>query len=432
MSMAFRGQPQYAQSPMGGYNMSGYGGDAMQALGDIGGFGGFGGYGALSGPATMGGSYSMFGSYNPMPYQQQSYTGGYVPGYGAQLPQQFGGSAGYGGYGGFGGYGGYGGFGGGFGGYGMPQMQQPNVNDLFGQYMFGQYYGQPAFNPFQATSMFGGGRRGGGFGGGFGGGRRGSRQQFQPPAANAPSRPSPPITYDTMRPVPRIFETPAPTPAPSAPASGSSRDLFYQDMINAGLSADAALQATNQRYGGGASPAPAPAPTNTPNTAQPLYSTANDNWGMGLPFDFTQVPANFNWQAYLDAPGNADLRAAGVDTPSEAAKHYLNYGMSENRSLGSAPQAAAPAAAAPADSRPVVADRIGAGGRMVSYGDVDEFGSLIYAPVAPASQPAAQQPAAPQAIEQVLPYYGGQIDMGALPMFVDNYAGLYYNPFSFR
>lgn len=421
MSMAFRGQPQYAQSPMGGYNMSGYGGDAMQAFGDIGGFGGFG---ALSGPATMGGNYSMFGSYNPMPYQQQSYTGGYVPGYGAQLPQQFGGYGGYGGYGGFGG--GFGGFGGGYGGFGMPQQPQQNVNDLFGQYMFGQYYGQPAFNPFQATSMFGGGRRGGGFGGGFGGGRRGSREQFQQqPPVPLPRQPNFGRFGQTSQPAP------TPTPTPSAPAPGSSRDLFYQDMINAGLSADAALQATNQRYGGGASPAPAPAPapTNTPNTAQPLYSTANDNWGMGLPFDYTQVPANFNWQAYLDAPGNADLRAAGVDTPSEAAKHYLNYGINENRSLGGAAQAAAsaptPAPAAPVDSRPIVADIIGPGGQMVSYGDVDQFGSLVYVPVAPAPQPAATQ-----AVEQALPYYGGQIDMGGLPLFVDNYAGLYPNRFS--
>jgi len=194
--------PIYSQAPTGGFNVSGYGGDTMQDLGDLGDLSGLANFGAVSGPASMGGGYSVFGSYNPTPYQpqaQQDYTGGYMPGYGAQLPQQFGGYGG--GYGGFGGYGGgygqgYGGFasqfggrfGGGYGGgFGVPQPQQPNVNDLFGQYMFGQYYGQPAFNPFQATSMFGGGRRGG-----FGGGRRGGRERMfpsQPPGVQQPQQP---------------------------------------------------------------------------------------------------------------------------------------------------------------------------------------------------------------------------------------------------
>ena len=416
MSMAFRGQPQYAQSPMGGYNMSGYGGDAMQALGDIGGFGGFG---ALSGPATMGGNYSMFGSYNPMPYQQQSYTGGYVPGYGAQLPQQFGGGYGQG-YGNMYGGGFGGGYGGGFGGFGMPQMQQPNVNDLFGQYMFGQYYGQPSFNPFQATSMFGGGRRGGGgFGGGFGGARRGSRQQFQPPAANAPQRPSTPITYDTMRPVPRIFEPPAPIPTPApapAPApvdnNSSSADWWFNEFRRSGSTLDdAALRDVAEQRAAlfrTPAPTPAPAPVNAPNTTLPLYSIANDNWGMDLPFDYTKVPSSFNWQAYLDAPGNADLRAAGVDTPSEAAKHYLNYGMNENRSLGE--PVAQPAAPTPTPT-PTPA-------MTQPYTPYDPYMAQPYYPQ--------------QQIEQALPYSFGSIDMGALPMFVDSYSGLYNNPFSFR
>jgi hypothetical protein len=103
--------------------------------------------------SNMGGGYSMFGSYNSMP----DYTGGYMPNFGQQLPPQFGYSQPTGFASQFGG-----GMGGGFN---APQMQQPNVNDLFGQYMFGQYYGMPAFNPFQQTSMFGGGsRRGGGRG----------------------------------------------------------------------------------------------------------------------------------------------------------------------------------------------------------------------------------------------------------------------------
>ena len=168
MSNLFSGQTQMAASPM--YGMSqpqsglipGGSYDPYQGMGGYrGGFGG--GYGG--GFPGMGGGYSMFGSYNAMP----DYTGGYMPGYGSQLPSQFGGGASqFGGMSQFGG-----GYGGGFGGYGMQPMQ-PNVNDLFGQYMFGQYYGAPSFNPFQATSMFGAGG-----GRGFGGGqRRGSREQF--------------------------------------------------------------------------------------------------------------------------------------------------------------------------------------------------------------------------------------------------------------
>jgi hypothetical protein len=60
---------------------------------------------------------------------------------------------------------------------------EPTINDAFSRYFSQQYYGGPAFDPFAATSFFGGGfgggfgfggggRRGGGFGFG-GGGRRG-------------------------------------------------------------------------------------------------------------------------------------------------------------------------------------------------------------------------------------------------------------------
>lgn len=385
MSMAFRGQPQYAQSPTGGYNMSGYGGDAMQALGDIGDIGGFGGFGALSGPATMGGNYSMFGSYNPMPYQQQSYTGGYVPGYGAQLPQQFGGYGGYGGYGGFGG--GFGGYGGGYGGFGMPQQPQQNVNDLFGQYMFGQYYGQPAFNPFQATSMFGGGRRGGG----FGGARQGSRQQFQQqPPVSLPRQPNFGRFGQTSQPAP----TPTPTPAPAVPDKNQDPEYWYSVFKenNPGIDDARARELATSRAAafrgqGTASQPAAPAQPATPAAPAGLYDTSNDDWGRGEgPIDASQLPSGFNWKAYLDAPSNADLRAAGVDTPSEAARHYLKYGRGENRSLGGAPAAAQ-------------------------------------------STPDVTQPAV-TGYEYTQPYSFGPVDMGGLPMFVDNYAGLYPNRFS--
>jgi hypothetical protein len=160
MSNLFSGQTQMAASPMYGMSQPRSG---LIPGGSYDPYQGMGGYGG--GFPGMGGGYSMFGSYNAMP----DYTGGYLPGYGSQLPSQFGGGASqFGGMSQFGG-----GYGGGFGGYGMQPMQ-PNVNDLFGQYMFGQYYGAPSFNPFQATSMFGAGG-----GRGFGGGqRRGSREQF--------------------------------------------------------------------------------------------------------------------------------------------------------------------------------------------------------------------------------------------------------------
>ena len=305
MSNAFRGQAQYmtpiySQAPTGGFNMSGYGGDTMQDLGDLGDLSGLANFGAVSGPASMGGGYSVFGSYNPTPYQpqaQQDYTGGYMPGYGAQLPQQFGGYGGPSGYGGFGGYGqGYGGFasqfggrfGGGYGGgFGMPQPQQPNVNDLFGQYMFGQYYGQPAFNPFQATSMFGGGRRGG-----FGGGRRGGRERMFPSQPPNVQQPQPPyVRAQPYQPTgavmqPKVQSPPVPQPAPppvqqfapkTLPTKQERIDELFREFsaLNPNMSADklrseaeARVNQLQQSYGGNYFSASAAA-QQTPATAAP-------------------------------------------------------------------------------------------------------------------------------------------------------------------
>jgi hypothetical protein len=130
MSNAFMGQRQSA-SPFG--------------------FGGFGGY------------------QQPQPYSP--FSGGYgggTDGYGTT----------FGGYG----MGGGGGYDMGYGGSPLLPPPQPTVNDLFSQYFSQQYYGGPAFNPFAATSFFGGGYGGGfGFGGG-GGGRmgRGGRRRMRP------------------------------------------------------------------------------------------------------------------------------------------------------------------------------------------------------------------------------------------------------------
>jgi hypothetical protein len=138
MSSAFMGQRQQA-SPMG------YGGYS-------GGMGLRQDYGpSFAGRFTddMGGYGGGMGGYNP-------FGGG---GYGTQ----------FGGYdmGGGGGFGGFGGYGGGM----RAPAYEPTINDAFSRYFSQQYYGGPAFDPFAATSFFGGGY-GGGFGFG-GGGRRG-------------------------------------------------------------------------------------------------------------------------------------------------------------------------------------------------------------------------------------------------------------------
>jgi hypothetical protein len=127
MSNAFMGQRQQA-SPMG--------------------FGGYsGGMGLRQdyGPSFAGRFTDDMGGFNPF--------GG---GYGTQ----------FGGYD-MGGGGGFGGFGGGM----RAPAYEPTINDAFSRYFSQQYYGGPAFDPFAATSFFGGGY-GGGFGFG-GGGRRG-------------------------------------------------------------------------------------------------------------------------------------------------------------------------------------------------------------------------------------------------------------------
>ena len=189
MSNAFSGQRQFAQGPMmggygggygggmGGYGspfgggMGGYGGgfDASRDFAGMGGFGGFGGYGG----GGMGGYGTQFGGYD------------------------------MGGGGGFGGYG---------GGMRAPAYQ-PTINDAFSNYFSQQYYGGPAFNPFAATSMFGGGGYGGGFGGGRrGGGRRGGGRQLRQ------------MFEDYFQPEGNPMALPAPQPQPPqmAPGFGSA------------------------------------------------------------------------------------------------------------------------------------------------------------------------------------------------------------------
>jgi len=158
MSSAFMGQRQQASPMYGGYS---------------------GGY---SPPQRIEPSY---GGYNPFGGGGGYGGGGYGGGMGGYNP--FDGGGGYGGGGGgygtqFGGYDMGGGGGGGFGGYGggmRAPAYEPTINDAFSNYFSQQYYGGNAFNPFAATSMFGGGGYGGGFGGGGGGRRGGGRRRRQ-------------------------------------------------------------------------------------------------------------------------------------------------------------------------------------------------------------------------------------------------------------
>lgn len=173
MSNAFRGQTQYQQSPMnfGGYGVGGLGRNSFAQLGSdpYGGMGGFGG----------------------------GYGGGYGGGFGSPF------SSSLGGYGTtFGGMnmGGYG------GGYSQPSLvpqYQPTINDAFSQYFSQQYYGGDAFNPFAATSLFGGGFGGGfGFGGGMGGRRGGGRGRRRSPQDELPLMGGPaPMPRDWSKPV---------------------------------------------------------------------------------------------------------------------------------------------------------------------------------------------------------------------------------------
>ena len=200
MSNAFSGQRQFAQGPM----MGGYGG----------------GYGG-----GMGGYGSPFGGG----------MGGYGGGFDAS--RDFAGMGGYGGFGG--GMGGYGtqfggydmGGGGGFGGYGggmRAPAYQPTINDAFSNYFSQQYYGGPAFNPFAATSMFGGGGYGGGFGGGRRGGRRGGGRQLRQ------------MFEDYFQPVGTPLAQPATEPQPqpvSGVPIGTSRTFSGPNALRDGFNA---------------------------------------------------------------------------------------------------------------------------------------------------------------------------------------------------
>lgn len=56
-----------------------------------------------------------------------------------------------------------------------------------------------------------------------------------------------------------------------------------------------------------------------------------DSWLRGSGYDRGYLPQDFDWQKYINAPSNEDLRRAGIDSKVEAERHFALYGRSENR-----------------------------------------------------------------------------------------------------
>lgn len=89
---------------------------------------------------------------------------------------------------------------------------------------------------------------------------------------------------------------------------------------NPGMSFSRAAQLTG--YKGAAQP-------DDPGYQYHRDKSANFDWGADLAYDPNIYANQFKWQEYIAA--NPDLKAAGIDTPWEAATHYSNYGKNENR-----------------------------------------------------------------------------------------------------
>jgi hypothetical protein len=149
----------------------------------------------------------------------------------------------------FGGYGG--GYDGGYGQQSLVPQYQPTINDAFSRYFSQQYYGGQAFNPFAATSLFGGG-----YGGGYGGGRGGMggrmrrrRQMFEDLFGPTQAQP---MASSQM---PSSAPSPAPSPYQQfdmAPAQSQPIASYVSGYTPAAYSAPAPAPV--------AAPAPAPAP----------------------------------------------------------------------------------------------------------------------------------------------------------------------------
>ena len=62
-----------------------------------------------------------------------------------------------------------------------------------------------------------------------------------------------------------------------------------------------------------------------------IITGGTDNWLAGVSYDGSLVPADFDWQNYLNHPTNPDLRLAQLDTQIEAERHWVLYGRNEGR-----------------------------------------------------------------------------------------------------
>ena len=109
-------------------------------------------------------------------------------------------------------------------------------------------------------------------------------------------------------------------------------------LRNAGIDTEIEAKRNYALYGAG---------QNTPYSSR--TAGAND-WMVNTAYNASQVPANFDWQAYLKK--YPDLKANGVDTLEEARKHYALFGRQEGRTYNTAAPAPAPGAPAPAPSAP--------------------------------------------------------------------------------
>ena len=90
----------------------------------------------------------------------------------------------------------------------------------------------------------------------------------------------------------------------------------YEDLRNAGIDTQAEAVRHWNQYG-----------KNENRSYTPL---AADNWLAGRSYKAELIPEGFNWQTYVNA--NADLRNAGIDTETEAKRHFALYGVNESRS----------------------------------------------------------------------------------------------------
>lgn len=82
-------------------------------------------------------------------------------------------------------------------------------------------------------------------------------------------------------------------------------------------------------------------PTEKPSSATGAKADGKasgiDDWLSGMQFNQALLPSGFDWQTYVSL--NPDLGAAGIDTETEAKRHYATYGKNESRHYVDSPEA---------------------------------------------------------------------------------------------